>query len=174
MQAPALVGAMPAAVVNPAQSGMKSPPAAAVPAVPTGLEPPELAPPVVALAVPATPTLPVPAVGVLAVPAVGVLAMPAVVVVVVVEPLAPAVVGESFEPEHAAAPRQAAATRKITEMRVVRSMASNPLKRDDGSGAFEPAWAAAQLASWRLRVRANATKAGIDPRCRAFVEIAVI
>jgi hypothetical protein len=124
---------MPAAVVSPAHSGVKSTPEAvpALPAVATGPVPAEAAPPVpaVELAAPAVGVLAVPAVGVLAVPAVGVLAVPAVGVLVVpavgvlAEPLEPPVVGDSLSPEQAAMPILPTATKKMTERRVVRVIA---------------------------------------------------
>jgi hypothetical protein len=100
---------MPAAVVSPAHSGVKSTPEAvpALPAVATGPVPAEAAPPVPAV------ELAAPAVGVLAVPAVGVLA----------EPLEPPVVGDSLSPEQAAMPILPTATKKMTERRVVRVIA---------------------------------------------------
>ena len=109
MHAPALVGEGPAAVVSPAHSGMKSPPPL-VPAVPVAA--PAVPVPAVLLPVPAA-LLPVPAVVVGAVPAL-VMGSP---------------VGESFEPEQAAALKHAAAAKVSTRMRVVRTII--PRKVDD-------------------------------------------
>jgi hypothetical protein len=135
----------------------------AVPALPTGPVPAVAAPPVELLE-PAVPVS-VPAVALL-VPAVGgVVAVPALVTVVVAVPLAPSV-GESFEPEQAAAVKQVAAKRVSTRMLVVRTMASN--SSQIGRWMFPPELGSS-AASWRPRARANAAAAQIDPRLSDYL-----
>lgn len=122
MHATALAGSIAPAVINPLHKGEKLPVAApAVPEPAPAVPAPPAPVPAVALA-PAVP-LPVPAVE-LAVPAAA-LPVPAVpglpAVVMVDAPLEPPV-GESFEPEQAAALKQLPAAKVSTKMRVVRSM----------------------------------------------------
>jgi hypothetical protein len=125
VHAPALVGEGPAAVVSPAHNGMKSPPPL-VPAVPVAAPAVPEPVPAVGAAVPAVP-VPVPAV-LLPVPA-ALLPVPAVVVGAVPALVVGSPVGESFEPEHAAALKHAAAAKVSTRMRVVRTII--PRKVDD-------------------------------------------